>query len=388
MTATQNPKSLPANDAGKPGTLEERVTSFQAFLADHAVLRTAYDEALSVLKSLSRAPVVVITGPTGVGKTALANRLTVELETHFATSVPDACPVMQCDAMSPQLRDFSWKYFHERFLFKYGDILPASKLVPPRQEGLFPAMINPSRFAGYADEALRLSVENCLQYRQAKILLIDEAHHILMVRSPEALERQFETIKSLAAATKTTIVLIGTYGLLGIRELSSQLVRRSRIIHFSRYDSRVNADKDEFVSVLSALQEALPITPKPDLLSHWSYYYGKSAGCVGVLKDWLTRSLEIAIRDGVPLDYAVLDRQALKNRDVQTLFREAMAGEERLRDIPNDELAGFMQQGTPLPATDTPHRLAKAKAYTGRKVGQRKPKRDLVGFDAAAVATR
>jgi len=73
-----------------------------------------------------------------------------------------------------------------------------------------------------------------------EVMIIDEAHHMLMVRKNDmaSLEFQFEAIKSLALETQTTIVLVGTYRLLDIRDLSGQLVRRSEIIHFPRYDCR------------------------------------------------------------------------------------------------------------------------------------------------------
>jgi hypothetical protein len=46
---------------------------------------------------------------------------------------------------------------------------------------------------------------------------------------------QLDSIKSLASSTEIPIVLIGTYELLALRNLSAQLSRRSVDVHFRRY---------------------------------------------------------------------------------------------------------------------------------------------------------
>ena len=85
--------------------------------------------------------------------------------------------------------------------------------------------------------------------------------------------------------------LVGTYDLMVFRNLSAQLSRRSIDVHFSRYHATNEADVRALKSVLWSFQRNLPVEEEPDLLQHWKYCYERTIGCVGVLKDWLTRAL-------------------------------------------------------------------------------------------------
>ena len=46
------------------------------------------------------------------------------------------------------------------------------------------------------------------------------------------------------------------------------------------------------------LQRHLPLPGESDLLPHIEYCYERSIGCVGLVKDWLTRALALAIKQG------------------------------------------------------------------------------------------
>lgn len=97
--------------------------------------------------------------------------------------------------------------------------------------------------------------------------MIDEAQHILLASNRQRLECQFESLKSLAAETGTTILLVGTYRLLEILDQSAQLTRRCQVVNFPRYDMRQKADRNMFIKILSHLSEKLsehvPTRPKP-----------------------------------------------------------------------------------------------------------------------------
>ena len=59
---------------------------------------------------------------------------------------------------------------------------------------------------------------------------MDEAQHLKKFASGRRLLDQMDILKSLASLTDTIHVLIGTYELLGLADLSAQLNRRSREI--------------------------------------------------------------------------------------------------------------------------------------------------------------
>jgi hypothetical protein len=110
-------------------------------------------------------------------------------------------------------------------------------------------------------------------------------------------------------------VLVGTYELLGLTNLSAQLSRRTVEVHFGRYLATVDKDRLAFKSVLLTFQRQLPVSEEPDLVGLWERLYEGSLGCVGVLKSWLNRALADAIaHEATTITRRHLDRQALPTR--------------------------------------------------------------------------
>ena len=64
-------------------------------------------------------------------------------------------------------------------------------------------------------------------------------------------------------------------------------MRRGLDLHFPRYLFQHEQDRQDFQA-----------TDIPALMQHWFYFYERSIGCIGVLKDWLIRAVAAAIRDG------------------------------------------------------------------------------------------
>src|SRR6266700_5627552 len=127
-------------------------------------------------------------------------------------------------------------------------------------------------------------------------------------------QKAFATVTDLfdESGLYLTYILVGTYDLLVFRNLSAQLSRRSIDIHFSRYRATNEADMRAFKSVLWSFQRNVPLEEEPDLLQHWKYCYERTIGCVGVLKDWLTRALAEAMEKGEKtLSRALLEEHAL-----------------------------------------------------------------------------
>lgn len=282
-------------------SVKERVDHFKKRNIDHDTLTHAYNKAMVALGSSSGTQMVTLTGPTGVGKTTLARRIYKELMKAHKDEVladPSIVPVLGINAVPPNGTSFNWKDFYFRLLEKNGDVLLDHKLNLPRQGNMFPELLFPPPSESSTVDALRRALEKCIQKRKTKYVIVDEGHHLLMVKDRERLEYQFESLKSLSNESGATIVLIGAYRLMDIRDHSGQLVRRSEIVHFPRYDFRNKDDKASFASALTTLQKMMPLEKTPDLVNDAEYFYLKTAGCVGILKDWLTHCLEQAIIEG------------------------------------------------------------------------------------------
>src|SRR5262249_58345162 len=83
------------------------------------------------------------------------------------------------------------------------------------------------------------------------------------------------------------------------RTLGGKAPRRSLDILFARYHFQQEQDRRDFQAVLLALLKQVPLAVDLDtLMQHWSYFYERSLGCVGVLKDWLVRAAATAFHGG------------------------------------------------------------------------------------------
>jgi hypothetical protein len=183
-------------------------------------------------------------------------------------------------------------------------------------------------------------------------------------------------------------VLVGTYDLMVFRNLSAQLSRRSIDVHFPRYQATNEADVRAFKSVLWSFQRHLPLEEEPDLLQYWKYCYERTIGCVGVLKDWLTRALAQALEQGEKtLSRPLLEQHALSVDRCGQMVSEAVAGETALTE---DDQAAYRlrvrlgleqgpaeRHGQALQENDRQERSVPSPRRHAR-VGQRKPVRDPV----------
>lgn len=92
-----------------------------------------------------------------------------------------------------------------------------------------------SRLRSLVREELRRALENLVKNRDVPLLIVDEASALLMTRKRMSPLLPFEILKSLAVVLKIPIILSGAYDLLGILDGTGQLVRRSDVVHLSRY---------------------------------------------------------------------------------------------------------------------------------------------------------
>ena len=128
----------------------------------------------------------------------------------------------------------------------------------------------------------------------------------------------------------------------------------------------------------------MPVEKTPDLVPHWEYCYERTLGCIGILKNWLTRALKDALDEGantVTLQH--LERRAWSVAQCQRMFQEIQEGERQLTETENDikNLRTSLGLGGTIPEPFQPPEASKNKTRKGRKVGQRKPKRDSIGLE-------
>ena len=240
---------------------------------------------------------------------------------------------------------------------------------------------------------MRFASEQTLKHRRPLAVLIDDAQHFGIISSGRKLLDQLNTIKSLADKSMVTHVLCGTYELIPLRNLNGQLSRRSINIQFGRYHAEDEEHRKEFINVLNTFQQHLPLPEPPDLVARWDYFYERSIGCVGVLKDWLTHSLNLALEsNSSTLPFKFVEQRALSISQCTTIMRETIAGEKELEERGEERLRLRRRLGLPdehpgidkevLPPNDSTGAANVKTMRRKQRVGSRSPVRDKIGVRA------
>lgn len=358
-----------------------RVAYFRDKVVAHPLLKETHQQLWQAIQQPAGASLIFVIGPTGVGKTTLRCRLEQQLWEAGQLAMeraPGHIPVVGLEVAVADADSFRWRDYYKRALMALDEPMIDHKILPdpiPRQRV---DLRNSGHYKVTSE--LRWALEQALHYRRPAAFIVDEAQHFKRIASGRRLLDQMDTLKSLANLTGITHVLIGTYELLGFAHLNAQLDRRSLEIHFPRYHIDIPEEMQAFKRTLLTFQRHLPLTGEPDLVARADYFYEHSVGCVGVLKDWLTRALATALDDGQQtLTNTVLERQALPTRKLLRMAREIREGEETLTASSRAQtelqaLLGMSTESAEQPPT-----------FSRRKVGKRNPVRDPVGSHEQAA---
>ena len=170
---------------------------------------------------------------------------------------------------------------------------------------------------------------------------------------------------------------------------SGQLARRSSTVNFGRYQPANQRHMKTFASVANALLKAMELPGYPSVHESLPMLYSGSAGCVGILKDWLARAYGSALRDqkddrapALTLDHLRQTRLSLKA--METIMADILSAEENAPDDADD----VDYERIVLGRSATHERRAQQQrgAGKGRRVGVRAPTRDPVPVAAASSA--
>lgn len=363
--------------------LIERLEHFRNFTMAHPRLVEARDELADAIDGAAPGSLVLVLGPTGVGKTTLRmkveNLLTQQMAPAMAAD-PGRLPFVSTEVVPPDTGRFRWRDYFSRLLAAMNE--PLIDFKTSRSTACTQALNTSVRGMelGYA-------VEQALRHRRPPVVFVDEAQHLARIASGRRLSDQLDVIKSIANRTETVHVLLGTYELLAFRNLSAQLSRRSMDLHFQRYRAESGEDRQVFRSVLLTFQKQLPFAEtEADLMAMWEFLYERSVGCVGILKEWLMRACVRAIKHGaVTLSPEHLEKTALSTSQCEKVLAESREGETRLYDDADARLRLRTLLGIESQSRE-PERIPASRNRTKRRPGQRAPRRDLIEETAQVYA--
>jgi energy-coupling factor transporter ATP-binding protein EcfA2 len=355
---------------------QAKLNAFAALTAAHPKLIEADRKVLDFVDQPAGADILLVLGPTGAGKTTLLERVTKAITEQRAETLnanPQLSPPLVFDCPASAGGNFAWSEFLLNGLEALDEPAYAGKAHVPSNPRL---PIAPRSIRGVGP--LRRAFQDAVGYRQPPAIFVDEAGHLANVGRGERLMAQLDFIKSLATASKSVFVLVGTYDLIALRNLSGQLGRRCREVHLSRYQLSDPTDRLNFQIVINTFAQQLPLDSDL-LLVDTKWVYTRSAGCVGTLKQWLTRAYAAALADGTPIKRRHLEETALSTAALTEIAEEISLGEREMAETAQ----GLRDLELLLGVADEPIGPARRKQFPrkcrGRRPGRRSPGHDPVG---------
>lgn len=368
----------------------KRLDYFKSCTIAHPRLHEADQALRAAISEPTGELLVFFYGPTGVGKTTVLNRCKrqiIEERRKEMEDDPGWFPVVGMEAISPERGDFNWRDYYIDALRAFDEPLVNRKIQITElgtERKNIPQYV-PRKIDSRS--VLRVALESAIRHRRPIGFFIDEAQHLAKISGGRKLQDQLDCLKSLAIRTNTVHVLAGAYELLILPQLSGQLSRRTRQIHLARYHAESAKDLRDFKNVLWNFQIRMPLKSEPDLMSHWEFCYERSLGCIGLLKDWLTRVLALGLSERRPnVTIKHLERQALPISDCQKIATEILEGEASLAD--SESTRKRLRTLLSLEEVKAPREAATAggqpaipskRGRSSQFVGERNPKRDPVG---------
>jgi hypothetical protein len=309
---------------------DKKLEYFRAIIARHPRMNSALDDLLTLSAPATGTNIVLLIGPSGVGKSETVTTAQKRLLSRFEADMqadPGFVPVVVMEAPSSGELQFSWRIFYTKLGEALHEPLLDRKRLTVVEDGRWSQR---PYIAGSTVAALRMAIEKALKQRAARLVVVDEAAHLLSDCHPAKLLAHMNALKSLANVSGITLALVGSYDLYSLVCLNGQLARRSSVIHLSRYRGSDQADEACFRRVLAELQKWLPIAQPPDLTPFSRYLQDACVGCVGTLKETLTRALASVLEKGGAWKTSHLERALLSENQVARILTETVQGEQSL----------------------------------------------------------
>jgi regulator of extracellular matrix RemA (YlzA/DUF370 family) len=333
----------------------------------HTLHHPRLDQTIALANEAIFAPddtgMVQLLGPTAVGKTHLTRYLLRQLAERFAAEMKDDPQYLPFAYIPVRLlsdKGFSWTAFYEDYLR---------------------AVQHPYPTFRHLNEARDKIVSACTS-RRTKVVIIDEAHHILAGCKDETVLAQSEVMKSICQDTGAKYLLVATYDIIRWLRLNGQFARRNRVIHFKRY-LNTPEDRAVFTRILSAIDQECEGHLDVRLTDDAEMIYQGCVGLIGILRNWLVRAFHNGLVEGearVTLD--ALDAARYSTLDLTPILQEAQAGEKALleTDESRARFATLLNDDRVIEASTAAVLFQRPRRRTNSRPGHRKPHRDPVGL--------
>lgn len=220
----------------------------------------------------------------------------------------------------------------------------------------------------------RLRLRKAIEYRQTRLIVVDEAHHLLRVKNRAGKEAALESLKCLGNETGALIFLVGGYELLRACFCSSHLNGRLSLIEFPRY-GREPKQAREFDCILASYDKKLPWAKGHSLLTMREFIYAGTLGSCGLVGSWIL----LALAQMTCLGERKLRREHFRNaryaQQLEEISNEISFGESMLSPV--EQRLPRARQGISEDKR-TPNRTTGPKRRPGRRKLKERDRIDLV----------
>jgi hypothetical protein len=344
---------------------------------EHREFRRVTDEILAKIEYDNSVGFALLVGVAGAGKTTVLGWLARHLTEYISRNQELDCnPPIVLNMSAPERKVFSWTDFYQESLTK-GLQVPFVENRKDLEAMLMHFMREGSkkRIFGKTIADLRRAFIDATNSRRPIALLIDEIHEMCKVTGTEKAHDNLDVLKSLSDALDCSVIAAGTSRAYKMLYINEQVTRRADMIRLPRYTS-CDEDVIEFRDLIYHIEHTLNVPFSSDVSGDVTYFYNRTLGCVGVLMDWVQKSMSLAARrGGRRILRSDLDRKAQDGNQLRTLACAIRETDDLLEEARQFDIVEELRE--------TPIRLGSKKQgqpkSTGRIPGKRKPGLDKAG---------
>jgi hypothetical protein len=351
------------------------VSEFAASIIVHEAISIAGKELIEAIVSLQQGDLIVVVGPSCVGKTTLAKYVADKIATAIARGGRQTNPrVMYFEIAAPDNGSFKFpRHLYIPILKGLKEPGVRSKIVIDQKR------VDGSEISRFAKKQPQLAIENyrsvtitALEDANVVALFLDDAHHIRRGTTGAGVFDKYSTLKSFAGESPAKLICLGTGELKEIARQTGQLATRIVPIFFLPYQDD-EPSRGHFYNALGTMQQVCPLLWDFILKDKLEILFAGALYEVGLAHKWLQRALQYCLMtERKKIGWDVMQRWAPSDLVRATIRREMGEIREYLKvaQAESDVVGGIAGESQ---SAERP-----AKAQSKRKPGVRLPARDPV----------
>lgn len=277
-------KSFAFKDTYAPEPLSsDLLEKLESLVIFHPNLNETLDQILTFVELGSSKKILLIVGPTGVGKSRLIDFIYSQLSQNFIEKnmqTPIKLSVLPAEGST-----FSFRTFYLQIMKELEEPLPKHKEDPQLRIAQLKQRNGLKKNRSTGEN--RLDLNQILVNKRCPLMLLDEMNHLAKSMGKQQMIDHMDVPKSISEITKTKIVGFGTEGALRLLHLNSQLSRRVKPIFFTPYKI---GEAEKLFNCYASICKSLKLNTTVGK-DHENYLFAHSVGLIGQLSSWLGESI-------------------------------------------------------------------------------------------------